>query len=319
MNQTSNLAALSSDDKREVGHLFKHWFAQFLGHLPPELFHYTNSHGLCGIVQGQKMRLTNIAYLNDETEYRRAVDRFAEAIDEFLSTGRDPAQEPLWRTLRARIKDQVDQDHPPPPLTFVGCFSSSGDRLSQWRGYAGSSGFSIGFKTDRLAHLVIGRKTLLLPCVYDDKTLKMFVDNILGHLGRMFTHGVARHSIDADAYAALLAEEYIDNLEWYLPVFKDPGFSEEEECRLITRIGTAELDRIVLLPKQNILSGYIEVDLSDPDAEGQTMPLSKLVVGPGPHMHLSRYAASVLLHQKGYSGDPLQMIDLSSIPFREIR
>jgi hypothetical protein len=129
---------------------------------PPLPYHYTNIEGLIGIVQQSKLFATNIFYLNDaqEVEYPASV---IEAV-----VGGLPDLYPETRHAEC-IKHLMDglQAHPNLHERFlicVACFCLEGDRLSQWRAYAPSGGFSIGFDSSKLTPEPYGR---LSPVIYD--------------------------------------------------------------------------------------------------------------------------------------------------------
>lgn len=108
------------------------------------LYHYTAAAGLQGILESRAIWATDVHYLNDYTE-------LVDSRDLFLEIMRSLAEKPLGgdRLMAAQFADRIERDQWPdlrawPPGPFVSCFCSSGDLLSQWRGY-GKGGYALGF------------------------------------------------------------------------------------------------------------------------------------------------------------------------------
>src|ERR1017187_4822675 len=122
------------------------------------LYHYTNEAGLFGILRSSCIWATDYRFLNDTSEREHAVTLFSQELS-MQANGR------LAKRLGAAIRrfdtsqtqDLVQEIYRSVSAYYVS-FSSdandsplSGDRLSQWRGYAqNGQGFSLGFHRGRL-------------------------------------------------------------------------------------------------------------------------------------------------------------------------
>lgn len=143
--------------------------------LPPgspdsELYYYTDSHGLYGIltpapwpactVSGRPdaledpryayelaahLKASDVRYMNDASELVFGAKPIAERLDD-ASTRRD-IEAPIRDALRTVAQTMTEKPpHEWPWQIFAACFCEDGDLLSQWRGYAGGlGGYSIGF------------------------------------------------------------------------------------------------------------------------------------------------------------------------------
>jgi hypothetical protein len=150
--------------------------------LPKFLYHYTTGDGLLGIMQSSTLWATHIAYLNDSAEFRGASDMLKERLkQEFdsndtlvdINTLSPRKQLALW------LWEVTDRLHS--ASLYVICFCVDGDLLSQWRGYSGSYGYSVGFRTEMLATFAKNAGFVLGKCIYLKEVQKAIVDEICDH------------------------------------------------------------------------------------------------------------------------------------------
>jgi hypothetical protein len=175
---------------------------------PPEyLYQYTSIAGLVGMVTNQELWLTSGASMNDTQEGTWVLDRLAEAVIEARGT----------MPLRHAILDAML--FPQGPFrarnTFLACFSSKEDSLSQWRGYADDGyGVCLQLKTELLPS-----QPRLVQVQYG------FPDGL--DLAKIAEKIVAEP--DPSSVLVLMADFLAERL-WSI---KQPGFREEEEWRLV--------------------------------------------------------------------------------------
>jgi hypothetical protein len=96
--------------------------------------------------------------------------------------------------------------------------------------------------------------------------------------------------------------------------FKDLSFEEEQEWRLVSPTVMYHDERLRFRTGNSMITPYLAVSISDE----RTFPIVDVVVGPCPHMELSKSAVTALLMHKGNRG-PLsgrQIAFGSAIPFR---
>ena len=136
------------------------------------IYHYTDATAVINILTSQTkhLRVTNIRYLNDSSEYRQAQDRIFKEIERrgssdfvrFLSGGQQVnTLQAIGQTAfgLATLNDPV----------FVTSFSEEENLLSQWRAYCPKGdGYSLGFDaSDFSGDPVEGMA--LVKCVYTDE------------------------------------------------------------------------------------------------------------------------------------------------------
>jgi hypothetical protein len=103
-----------------------------------DLYHYTSTEGLRGIVETGEIWATNALYLNDASELSDASDILRDelqSMDIRLSENAAFFLKGAWVSA-----ESVPIDH------FIVSFCEDGDLLGQWRGYGSQgTGFSLGF------------------------------------------------------------------------------------------------------------------------------------------------------------------------------
>jgi hypothetical protein len=122
---------------------------------PKHAYHYTTIDGLRGILANKKLWATDLAYLNDSTEYIYANTLIEEGIHKL---GAHPILSPMLTVL---------SDEPGPLASafnvYASCFCQAEDLLSQWRAYSGKgTGYAIEFDLELLENRVSANPFLIL-------------------------------------------------------------------------------------------------------------------------------------------------------------
>jgi hypothetical protein len=305
------------------------------------LYHYTDATGLKGIVDGvnrstfpmvyqstthehystytfdSTLRLlaTDVRFMNDTAELRHAgkiyADRMKEAAEGHAGLLTDLAE----GLERAEYR-------PDPAQVFAVSFSTEGDDLSQWRGYAGGTGgFAIGISREVLANHTY--------------PLFNFPEPISAMLGYPPAVELVKVSYQPDDIAAA-AEKFIDAvrrseerpsaLPWLrfslaqeLSSFKSPAFQGEKEWRAFSHTmppetsatplyGEIKAGRYGLAPFTSFA-----VNMGTGWKPAADAAIVDLVVGPGPHQSLQEIAARQLLNSNGHNAD---IVRPSGVTFR---
>lgn len=176
--------------------------------IPEVIYHYTSNEALLKILEGKTLRLSAEHHLNDSME--------GEQFFALLATHSSQPDASRLDSLRKALD---------PFEFFVSCFSSCGDRLSQWRGYAANgTGASIGIKKDAILKAIQGsREALLYPVAYADDIRNLPEDRIKTINAILTSTGKP-----SDAAKQSFAKE-----RWAI---KPSGFAEEQEIRLILTV-----------------------------------------------------------------------------------
>ncbi|WP_441230170.1 DUF2971 domain-containing protein [Tardiphaga sp. 215_C5_N2_1] len=295
------------------------------------LFHYTNAHGLIGILRSGSLWATHSNFTNDAAECQIMAEvlkpQIAEETEvlieklierkllrEDVRTQRDIADQQAQAALNAL---QGAQRNISPIYICSFCHHTEGSAeydhglLSQWRGYG--NGFAIEFdelKIDRLAFLE-GQKhhyqgVLTDAVEYYDHKARAKLDNLKGiasavnrklfeRSGQVYDDIFGPHQFDAEYVKAYLGP---------LPFLKHPGFSAENEYRiaaLADRPRTSDVPDGKTFKKVHfrsnagtgIVTPYIELfsDLNEP------LPIKSILVGPHSNQDHQEEAIELLLEQ----------------------
>lgn len=158
------------------------------------LYHYTDHHGLVGIIENRELWATNLGCLDDLSEFKHGLDFVRsmrdQMIEELISdrplndSEKDTAKQILKLIIRKAEESYLRHD----PAEYLFTFSlfdsrrydasrpmegDPGDNLQQWRAYRkGGLGYCIGFDRDLLESKVTEEAAALQTtfcgkCIYD--------------------------------------------------------------------------------------------------------------------------------------------------------
>ena len=290
---------------------------------PAELFHYTSAGGLLEILRSNQIWATNLEFMNDFLEVKYAKELFMDVVRREKSFARNQ--------LVVQFLDKTAKDL----YRFTNVFSfyavsfcaDGGDRLAQWRAYAGEgTGYSIGFRSaDIIA--AMGKydseqrqqQTQLIQVVYRRKQQEAIVRTALK---KVCTY-VAEHLKEQNARSIEKSLPELSNtlcahLFPYLFSFKAAGFEEEKEWRLVTWLPSAiEWEKVNFRASANFTIPYLSLDLSVRSrAQAAKLPISKIIQGPRVEAEVGMKSLELLMKKNRYS--TVQIV-ASEVPFRYVR
>jgi hypothetical protein len=244
------------------------------------LYHYTSQKGLLGILKDGKLRMTNILYLNDSSEYSHFFDLFLKKHKlDFNVEG-----------LLQSIKTGPDY--------FVFSLSEKKDDLSQWRGYCSpTGGYCIEFDYTKLSSIIKESKGYKLEKILysmEEKEEKF----------KSIANGL---SVEHDSKDI---QKLIIRMSRVAPYIKDKAFDNEAEWRIIGDWWELESNDIKFTEGKSMIMPFIEGLFLD----DSFLPLSKIIVGPTPHKELSKKAVEALLNNSKCVKNV--EVEYSKIPYR---
>ncbi len=284
---------------------------------PSKLYHYTSLDGVIGILQNRTIYASNAMFLNDPTEIVYGQKLIKEAITnivqnkDFQTTyyGGFGSQEVEILQSALNVIDNVNINN-----TFVSCFTSQSDMLSQWRGYA-NGGVRLGFNRDKLLDSIIDSGFYLHRVDYNRSSQVIFIEKIIGSLLTYLLvesddylsvfDGKTIMELDRDIIPQALVEILMSNIRHY----KDCGFKEEREYRLIRNSQDIETDKAHKTKYRSngkFIVPYSELKFKNP------IPITDIVVGPSPFSDKLKLGLELLLESEGYK---CVKVKLSSIPY----
>lgn len=271
--------------------------------LPDRLFHYTNSAGMRGILESNRLWATNYRFLNDKSEIAHGVTILEQLVKDRLDkVDHAIIEELLSRLLRTANAFEGIFD------CFVSCFCERNDLLNQWRDYAASGGgYAIGFNSReigmRWGQLHPSQDLILTKVIYDPATQTALIAEVVDSAVRELKFILEEDSTveSANTLIASCCQFVRSNIADYLLSFKHPAFAAESEWRLC--LTPRSIDEVQLRFRDGPygLTPYVEIDPT-PMAGVLTnkLPLASITHGPVPEPSNTRFALNALLHSNGY-------------------
>lgn len=286
------------------------------------VWHYTDAHGLKGIVEDHSFWASSTLSLNDTSEVEYGMGVVREAWNA-LDTSKDP--EPLVKAIDSVVTGNGE----PNVLSFdfyIVSASQSGDSLNQWQGYAGGQGYAIGIQTRTwLAPYVLGADFGIAPpthspgwfdVIYDPKEQMIAARAQLNFLLKDWADEFPKdESATDDSLYRQMATTLLGSL---IPRLKHRAFSDEREVRFICVKHPSGVEQFRVGPRG--LVPYIEVVTHksagfSTATRGLPLPISGVHCGPNGtrvgDLQIERTAERFLTN-KGYKVP----VETSSIPFR---
>lgn len=245
---------------------------------PRILYHYTNAHGLFGIIKSKKIWASSYRYLNDSKELEYGFDLIEEIYPK-----------PDTYPLRSNISDYSFAEHLrrkkggfESDCLFVASFSTEKNLLSQWRAYAGPhSGYAIGFRRNELEN----DDARLVTCEYDKEKqkllLKDLIDKDLPSLRACFETRLNEQGNKERPDLTIYFNEVdltVLKIAKTVTSFKHKSFGEEREWRLVVGPIDVPSKKISYRPSETGIIPYVEIVSSN-----NSLPIERIIVGPGPH------------------------------------
>jgi hypothetical protein len=310
-------------------------------------WHYTNASGLLGILQSNALWASSASMLNDSRELAFGEDLihsvWEKRREEIISYGASQAKENFQPVFKPNAESwiaavlQRGRETMSVNASFVFCASQDGDSLSQWRAYAGQTGYAIGL--DRSVSLKVK-----VPADYDQHREA----NDIGHLipdWKPVHYDEGEQQLRAfqlflGLYVICPSSGYSwEDYDWkriVLPAIfsyanavaeiKHPGFVDEREVRV--SVGEPNLERYVKFRAgQYGITPYVELVTEEPDpvvrsgvrayvtkSRGQErLPIVAVRIGPGPSATTAREGLRTALRHYGYEHAKVLP---SAVPYR---
>jgi len=257
------------------------------------LYHYTSLEGLLGISDTKSLRATHIAHLNDSRELTLAIELLEDAIKERL---RLPDLGPEDHKCLGQLSEWLGHRFLLEHLLFTCSFTEAGNLLSQWRAYCPpSAGVSLGFDAQQLLHAADAQGFQLVKCIYDRELQVLLVNDWLDLV--LATKDDKEDGPSQSHPSQSYHSHFQANEESFLQVaarMKHPGFSEEREWRLVSRVGRDLRD-----PKLKFRAAKTRlipfVDFEPPLTRGRTLSLQHVYIGPAQDHNISFSAITSFL------------------------
>lgn len=302
---------------------------QLAGPRPELVYHYTNAAGLLGIVHSHQLWASSASVLNDKEELRYGIHVIQLAIDELETKQEIPLSScRRWREIsESDLFTRVVED------SFILSTSSDDDLLSQWRGYAGGAGFSIGLSNRNLlplrnedAHHRIFVPSLTtpgwLPVVYEPNKQVEIVKSVLKRSSKAdmevlwdFTVNQVPALSEAPGITEHLERGMdIMRLQRLTACLKNPAFQDEREVRFV--IVRQDSPQVKFRHSDNRIISYASLQgalAEDTQEKSETLPIVSVKCGPGARPETPQMVAE-MLKNNGYDS---VSISSSNVPVQD--
>lgn len=280
---------------------------------PDRIYHYTDDNGLRGIIEHGTLWCTDVAYLNDPSEIKYGVSIAADTLAARAS-GASLAVQLFSRDFR---RYETNAEGVP---AFVCSFSTKGNDLEQWRGYANNGrGYAIGFD-GKVLETAFTRKAgqpipehMTFPVCYDEGKLRDIYSQLIVKTMPLVLAPADMGLSDAvvEAYRHELGIRLALQVFRTALFFKHPAYRNEQEYRFMQ---LHPIDRsppaVKFRSRPDMLLRYQEIHWKSiaPDA------LKEIVIGPGLEPKIgARFVEDCL---RAYFPAAQIHVRLSGIPYR---
>jgi len=301
--------ALNNNLSREIKTLnegIRNRFSELQGMPPRQLYHYTSTQGLYGILTSGSVWASDLGYLNDASELTYAAGLIEKEIGALKHSVNEHVSELFRRSQSEASPDNASNGY------LAICFCAKGDLLSQWRAYADSGkGCALGFDAPALSYSA-GE---LFKVIYKEEEqvalIRETIDIVTQSMSASIeTLGEMQVEEILPTYSMMLRY----HLNRMIFTFKHPSFEEESEWRLIfpyTRDET--LDILGFRQAGALLVPYMPISFGD-GTSNPKLPLLDIVHGPTLNPGLYVKSLHQIIEKFGYehvevtgSGAPLRV------------
>lgn len=287
------------------------------------LYHYTDLNAVHSILDTNIIRMTDIRFLNDKTEYLQGLQILEEASHEIFP--QDPMYDPeflnvLEGWLEKAFKELFEYESAS-EVFYVTSFSRSSDILSQWRSYGM---FAIEFDevklAERVSNFILERinstnrsvNMEFIECHYVsdvpnaiEEASELICSKVITTMDAWWQKGAP---LEKNLHLYTDLKEIISMLA---TTFKHSSFSEEQEVRLVVS-NEITSEKINFRTKNNILVPFYELDVTKEVISG-------VIIGPVENQKITEHSLDLYnLHRAAkLGGERYRLtIETSDIPYR---
>lgn len=242
------------------------------------LFHYTDAHGLMGIVKHQGLWATDVRFLNDSMEMHAGLELVERRCSEISAQVRNSPErevrltEALYCLLPEFMYKNLELRN-----VYIVSFSEARDNLRQWMSYCPkNAGYAIEFS----------REALLVDSFFEEQK------NVVCRLEKVDYH---EQEIDKIISPTAIIDQIrkskydvehatittVSNLIFHICAVKAPEFYDERETRLIIQSQTTKEHPIEFRSRAGLIIPYFEYP-------APRSLIQEITIGPNLNMKLAR-------------------------------
>lgn len=261
--------------------------------LPRDLFHYTDSSALMGILENEELWATDTRFLNDISELQWAKHVFEKVIAEFQPND----DKEVW--LLGKLAECMSY-HQSGLSVYLSSFSENSDDLHQWRGYGTGNGpVCIAFRANHLQAKFSSYE--LLSVIYNEIEQEAIARRLIEMvLGFHREHCNDDNPANATFLIPICLMTFEKMAAYAVLRFKQPYWHSEREWRLVAVERQPDnLDHVFFRTGPKGIVPYIKMKGVDGVIRFNMM-LDDVTVGPTADRTLSAKALEIYGRAKGF-------------------
>lgn len=286
--------------------------------VPPTIYHYTDDHGLRGILETGRLWFTDLFNLNDPSELNHGIKYALDALESEADKG-PPEVKRFHRQFKGALTGNVETS----AHYFVCCFSTTGADLGQWRAYADDGrGYAIGFNAEVLENAFASAamprsEHSTFPVSYDDKRLLKIHEQLVAKTipAILAPQGTKLSGEVISQFMQSLSVRLASSCFMISLYFKHKAYSNEQEYRFL-QIYPADrkVPDLNFRSRPYSLVRYREFDWISVAAES----VKEIIIGPAGDQNVAfNFAYDCLREYLPAVG--ITSIKRSEIPYRSVR
>jgi hypothetical protein len=274
------------------------------------LHHYTNNAGVEGILRTGELWFSDVRFLNDSREIHCALEVGEKLIRkvseryrvEYQKAGFTQWEEWLEKILNVMRHNSHHYHSESRTTPFSFSMTRKYDTLSQWRGY-GNGEYCISFDTKNLLKKIAADGAGLELTEVEYPTVDVENPAAEIQISRFFRdylcyvddQGQMDTEVFMDGASLFFSPPKLYNAA-FLGRYKDQGFREEEEARLVIDIAPTD-ERVIFNTMGLYPRPRAKIKIFDPAKAFDIVP--KITIGPGMDRDLAETAISMLCTRTG--------------------
>ncbi len=264
---------------------------------PYAIYHYTDTHGLKGILESGQLRASDIAYLDSSREIGYAYGMFKEQLRK------------RWRSNDQLISDfclQAELALDPRRWTrnlFIASFCENGDALTQWRTHGKEGAYAIGLRTGALDSVGVRlHRAELRRVVYAAERQAALLQKLLDRAVNVVRSAHSLPEQERAGVIAVVVEFLADHFIELVASFKRQHLQEELEWRLAIALDPIYAGertwQVQFAAREGHPVPYVELDVSSRGGPAAS-PVAEVVCGPIDRSDLAARSIQLLLRSRG--------------------
>lgn len=267
-----------------------------------KIYHYTDLHGLKGILENKCLWATNYAFLNDSQEMHHGIN----CINNALNHINGEISEELIASLKQAVQffKEVKSQH-----AYNISFCLSPDLLSMWRGYGDSQKVCLEFDSDALFGACDSSDRVIYnrPVIYtEENSTTKALDEII----QFFKRESVMKDVESGGFNGLF--QVITLAHLLPPFFKVRHFEEEQEYRFVIYANNKYED-VKLRVNDKGVTPYIELKMHELSVYGGRLPLNSIKIGPGQDTEEIKKGIEFMLNLYDFKNVD---VTLSKVPYK---